>query len=132
MKHGNVTMAVLLPLLAVSLAGCAAPLSPNLDACKLYESEQNDMTAYVELAREKVLTPTDVRAELALMPAKIEVAADRAYGDVLVAMEKSVLYAANYQRSQTEDSGIAYFMQRDGVVASCEKDGAPITINKLG
>jgi hypothetical protein len=112
------------PLLAVALTGCGP--SQNADACKLYESAQNSLQSAVQGQKDGVLSQAAVREEFANLPAGVRAAADKAHGDVLVAMQQSARYAANYQTSPTSDNGTAYFMQQNDVVESCKKDGAEI------
>lgn len=129
MKRSTIFSALtVLPLLAVALTGCGP--SPNADACKLYEAAQNSLQSAVKAQQIGVFSQADVRAELASMPGGVKAAADRAHGDVLVAMQKSYQYAAAYQQSPTDDNGTAFFMQRDDVLESCKKDGAEIHLKE--
>lgn len=129
MKRSTILAALtVLPLLAVGLTGCGP--SPNADACKLYEASQNDLTTVMNGSREGIFTSADVRSEFASMPAGVKAAADRAHGDVLVAMQKSYHYAVTYQESQTKDNGTAFFFQMNDVVESCKKDGAEIVLKE--
>lgn len=129
MKRSTIFSALtILPLLAVALTGCGP--SPNADACKLYEAAQNDLHSFVEGQQIGVFSQADVREELANMPGGVKAAADRAHGDVLVAMQKSYRYAAVYQQSQTSDNGTAFFFQRNDVLESCKKDGAEIHLKE--
>lgn len=129
MKRSTIVSALtVLPLLAVTLTGCGP--SPNADACKLYEASQNSLQSAVQGQKDGVLSQNAVRDEFANLPAGVRAAADRAHGDVLVAMQQSARYAANYQKSPTEDNGTAYFMQQNDVVESCKKDGAEIHLRE--
>jgi hypothetical protein len=128
MKRSILSALILLPCLAMALTGCGP--SQNADACKLYEAAQNSLQSAVKAQQIGVFSQADVRAEFANLPGGVKAAADRAHGDVLVAMQESYRYAATYQQSQTDDNGTAYFMQRTDVVEACKKDGAEMHLKE--
>jgi hypothetical protein len=129
MKRSTIFSALtVVPLLAMALAGCGP--SQNADACKLYEASQNSLNSAMKAQQIGVFSQADVRSEFANMPRGVKEAADKAHGDVLVAMQESYHYASTYQRSPTSDNGTAFFMQRTDVEKACKKDGAEMHLKE--
>lgn len=103
--------------------------SKNEDSCKLYESAVVTLDEAIQLQQEGAIKQSDVRDAFRQLPTDIGTAVSHAHGDVLVAMSQSFEYASIYQQSQTQDNGMAYFMQQSDVVDSCKKDGTAIKID---
>jgi hypothetical protein len=123
----KIVLGVTAALVLVVIALMIVP-SQNADACKLYESAVNELDDAVTMQKEGILSQADVRAAFSELPSNLGIAADKAHGNVLVEMKDSFRYATVYEASQTEDNGIAYFMQQNRVVEACSADRAPINL----
>jgi hypothetical protein len=103
--------------------------SKNADACKLYEAAVHELDDAVALSQEGILSQSDVRSAFKNLPSNIELAVDRAHGDVLVEMQESLGYATAYQASPTEDNGMAYFLHQNQVAEACSAARSPIDVD---
>jgi protein involved in sex pheromone biosynthesis len=111
------------------LSGCAG--SSNATACALYADSYNQMADITKLkiAGDAGVTTDMVKAETALVPARIQDAFDKATGDVAVKIRAS--HEAALIMRTSDDAGVAYFMTTGAVQAACAADGAAIDLHSM-
>lgn len=104
----------------------AAQTSQNATACKLFENGYNQLTDAVrlKLGRDALIEATD------MLPFRMKDAADKAEGDVYVAIRDTrEFYAA--RQGGSNDAGVAFFMSTEIVAEKCQADGVTIDLHEM-
>jgi hypothetical protein len=126
-KGGKIVIGTTAALMLAVVVFISVP-SQNADACKLYESADQELDDALMMKKEGIISQAGLRATFSDLPSNIGIAASKAHGDVLVEMQKSFRYATAYQARQTEDNGTVYFMHQNQVVEACSADRSPIDL----
>lgn len=126
-KGGKIVIGITAALMLAVAVFLIVP-SQNADACKLYESADQELDDAITMHKEGIISQSEVRATFRDLPSNIGIAASEAHGDVRVEMQKSLSYASAYQSSQTKDNGVAYFMHQNRVADACSAERSPIDL----
>ena len=110
----------------------AAQTSKNATACKLFEDGVNQlMDAYQLALTEGPRAKNAIIAAHDMLPSRIKDAADKADGDVAVAIRQARELAPTPGIFSTGDKDVAFIMSQQTVAEKCQADGATIDIHKL-
>ncbi|MGV0108905.1 hypothetical protein [Arthrobacter sp. CP30] len=111
-------------LVMVPLSACGSPNSA--DACEAVESSATYLDAVID---DPDSTPDEAKGAFSSHVDDLGRAADIAEGEVRLTIQEAHDYAAEYESSFSEDSGVAYFMQRNRVVDACAENHSSINLD---
>lgn len=133
-RLGRGVAAVAVVALAVGLSGCGGGASEAEDtACKLFVAAENDVTEAINLwkADGSPEGGSDLaRQRGAERTSRVTEAAERATGDLAVEMSEAVRLAELSDATGSEDAGVAYLLQVQTVIETCQELGADIEVTE--
>jgi hypothetical protein len=126
-KRGKIAIGIAGALMLAVVVFISVP-SQNAEACKLYESANQERGDALMLVKEGIISKADARAIVDDLPVNIGIAASKAHGDVFVEMQKSFRYATVYEANPSLEKITIYLRHQDQVVEACSAARSPIDL----
>jgi hypothetical protein len=126
-KRGKIAIGTATALMLAVVVFISVP-SQNAEACKLYESADQEVDDALKMEKEGIISKADARATVDDLPFNIGIAASKAHGDVLVEMQKSFRFATVYEANPSVEKAAAYYRHQSQVVEACSDARSPIDL----